>query len=193
MHRVAAIILAAGGSTRFGAPKQLLEFRGETLVAHAARCACEGGCDRVLVLAGAAHAELVDALTGTAARVIAHADWSRGIGSTIAYGVRALRSEKPDALVLLACDQPLVTPSIISALIRQHDLGRKPIVASRYAHTLGIPALFDASCFDALENLLPESGAKSLIHARANDAVAFPDGAIDIDTLADFERLRARE
>lgn len=193
MRHVAAVILAAGGATRFGAPKQLLEFRGATLVAHAARCAREGGCDPVLVIAGETHEKIADALIGTNTQVIAHPDWSNGIGSSIAHGVRALRNEKPQAIILLACDQPLLTPSTISALIKQHDLGRQPIVASRYANTLGIPALFDSSCFDALENLSPESGAKALLQARAHevDAVDFADGAIDIDTPADFEKLRA--
>jgi len=67
----------------------------------------------------------------------------------------------------------------------------KPIVASRYARTLGVPALFDRTCFEALLALPDESGAKTLIDSRAGDVaeIEFEHGAIDIDTPADLERV----
>jgi molybdenum cofactor cytidylyltransferase len=67
----------------------------------------------------------------------------------------------------------------------------KPIVASAYATTLGIPALFDRSCFPDLLRLKEDSGAKKIILARPHDVVSFdfPAGAIDIDTAADYKKL----
>jgi molybdenum cofactor cytidylyltransferase len=96
------------------------------------------------------------------------------------------------AVVLLTCDQPSVQATTINALIAKHDKSRKPIVASRYANTLGVPALFGRSCFEVLLALRGDSGAKSLIADRPDDvaSVAFEEGAIDIDTPRDFQRLR---
>jgi molybdenum cofactor cytidylyltransferase len=81
---------------------------------------------------------------------------------------------------------------IISNLIAAHEKSGKPIVASSYSGTLGIPAFFDRSCFETLLALPDNSGAKALITARPDDvaAVLFEAGAIDIDTPADFEQLR---
>jgi molybdenum cofactor cytidylyltransferase len=92
--------------------------------------------------------------------------------------------------VVLACDQPFVSVEIIRKL-RDED---RPIVASGYAETVGIPALFDARYFDALASLPDAAGAKSLLEAHRPDVavVPFPQGAIDIDTRADYEALSRR-
>jgi CTP:molybdopterin cytidylyltransferase MocA len=92
---------------------------------------------------------------------------------------------------VLASDQPFVDAQTISALTAMWTDSGKPIVASRYANTLGIPALFDRSCFEELLELPDDSGAKALIGSRPDDvaSIEFEQGAIDIDTPADFERL----
>jgi molybdenum cofactor cytidylyltransferase len=98
-----------------------------------------------------------------------------------------------DTVILLTCDQPLVDSSVIAQLIAAQKELHKPIVASSYANTLGVPALFDRSCFEELARLPDDSGAKQLMTARPNDlaAIKFEAGAVDIDTAEDFERLKA--
>lgn len=191
MRDVGAVILAAGGSSRFGAPKQLLNFRGETLVGRAVRALEEAHCAPVVVVVGESGNAIRDALRDSSAAIVENAEWRRGLGTSIRCGLRSC-ADSIGAVVLLACDQPLVDSTIVAALIAEHERSRKPIVASRYANTLGIPALFDRSCFEALRALPDDSGAKSLIAARPNDvaSIAFEDGAVDIDTSEDFERLR---
>ncbi|HEY2138982.1 MAG TPA: NTP transferase domain-containing protein, partial [Chthoniobacterales bacterium] len=95
--------------------------------------------------------------------------------------------------VLLTCDQPSVQAHTIAALFAEHEKTAKPIIASSYAETLGVPALFDSSCFKDLLTLRGDSGAKSLIENRPNDvaSIAFEGGAFDIDTPSDFQRLSA--
>jgi molybdenum cofactor cytidylyltransferase len=85
-----------------------------------------------------------------------------------------------------------VDGSVIAQLIAAQKGTGKPIVASSYANTLGVPALFDRSFFDALLALPNDSGAKSLIEAHRDDtaSIEFDEGAIDIDTPEDFERLK---
>jgi molybdenum cofactor cytidylyltransferase len=124
--------------------------------------------------------------------LVENAEWQRGIGTSIRCGLLAC-GDRIDAVVLLTCDQPFVDALHILKLIAMQATTGNAVVASSYANTLGVPALFDRSCFDALLALPPDAGAKSLIAARSKDAaaVAFEDAAIDIDTPADFERLIA--
>jgi molybdenum cofactor cytidylyltransferase len=193
MRSVGAIILAAGGSSRFGQPKQLLPFRGESLVRRAVRAAAEAGCGRIAVVAGEQRDLIEVELRDAAAFVIHNPQWQRGVGTSIRSGLQHLRNAKSkvDAVVVLACDQPFVDARTISALITMRDDSGKSIVASRYAETLGVPALFDRSCFEALLALPDGSGAKALIESRAAEVaeIEFEQGAIDIDTPDDFARL----
>jgi molybdenum cofactor cytidylyltransferase len=205
MRNLGAVILAAGGSSRLGRPKQLLAFAGETLVRRAVRAASETGCDPVIVVVG----KIGDAIrseldirdsrisSGPALRnltptmIVENAEWRNGIGTSIRRGVQQL-ARSVDAVVLLACDQPFVDASVVGRLIAAWEETGRPIAASCYANTLGVPALFDRSCFEALLSLPDDLGAKSLIAARPGDvaSIAFEDGAIDIDTPEDFANLR---
>ncbi|MEY2483929.1 MAG: molybdenum cofactor cytidylyltransferase [Verrucomicrobiota bacterium] len=193
MPSVGAIILAAGGSERLGRPKQLVIFQGESLARRAVR-AVIAQCSCVAVVVGDLGAEIENNLRASSATIVPNAEWRSGIGTSIRCGLRYLLGSLPDldAVVILACDQPYVEASTIAALIVEHERSGKPIVASRYANTLGIPALFDRSCFDALLALPDQSGAKAIIESRPDDvaSIEFEKGAIDIDTPADFERLR---
>jgi molybdenum cofactor cytidylyltransferase len=204
MRNVAAVILAAGGSSRFGRPKQLLKFRGETLVRCAVRAAAEAGCDPVIVVVGPVSDTIRSEVAiresrissssalwdGARTTIIENAEWRDGVGTSIRRGLQHV-PESVEAVVLIACDQPFVDASVIVGLIAAHEKTGKPMIASSYANTLGVPALFDRSCFGDLLALPADSGAKTLMTARPNDvaAVAFEQGAIDIDTPEDFERL----
>ena len=216
MRNVGAVILAAGGSSRLGQPKQLLIFRGETLVLRAVRAAAEAGCEPILVVVGENSEAIKLALDIRDPRIssfsglervtrtcpppplpprptiIENEEWRRGLGTSIRRGLEQLPNFV-EAVVLLTCDQPYLDASIVSQLIAAREETGKAIVASSYADTLGVPALFDRSCFDDLLALPDDSGAKSLIAARPDEvaAVAFEKGAIDIDTPSDFQRLIA--
>jgi molybdenum cofactor cytidylyltransferase len=194
MRNLGAIILAAGGSSRFGQAKQLLSFQGESLVRRSVRGAIEAGCACVAVIVGDIRDRIEAELRETPAVIVENPEWQRGLGTSIRCGLRHLLSSQPelDAVVLLACDQPFVDASVIMSLIAQQDNTRKPIVACSYANTLGIPALFDRACFESLLALPDGSGAKALIEARSADVaqIEFEKGAIDIDTPADFEGIR---
>ena len=191
---VAAVVLAAGGSIRFGKPKQLAIFQGEPLVRRIVTAAKDAGCAQVVVVVGASAAQITAVLAGLSISIIEHPNWSNGLGSSIAIGVKHAASIIPDldAAILLACDQPFVNAVMLRQLIQMHLENKKPIVASAYAETLGVPALFDRSCFGDLLQLTGDSGAKAIILARRNDVTPFDfsAAAIDIDTAADYEKLR---
>jgi len=190
---IGAVILAAGGSSRFGQPKQLLPFRGKTLVRTIINAACEAGCSSVAVVVASNGEKVHPELAHANVMEVRNANWQREIGSSIRSGVQALTDHAPDveAILLLVCDQPAVNARVIEDLIATHETTKKAIVASSYADTVGVPALFDRSLFERLLSLSDEAGAKSIILQNPERVAqfAFPEGAIDIDTWEDWEKL----
>src|SRR6266480_4704199 len=136
--QIAAVILAAGESSRFGQPKQLIQFRGKTLVRRMVDAASEAGCRPILVVVGNSkqvphvHAPrspkgearllvdaIIDELKKTGATIVANPNWKCGIGTSIRTGIQHLIDTAPavEATVLLTCDQPFVDRAVIAGLI----------------------------------------------------------------------------
>ncbi len=195
MVRVGAVVLAAGSSSRFGEPKQLLELHGEMLVQRIVRVAKEGGCSPVVVVTGASDKPVAAAVADLHPLVIRNENWVRGIGTSIRVGVEQLFACDLNAIVLLACDQPMVDSAVVSALIAEYERSGRPIVASHYANTLGIPALFHRSLFDELLRLPDERGAKMLIQKNPARVAQldFPGGIFDLDTPEDLLAWQERQ
>lgn len=168
--RVVAIVLAAGSSTRLGRPKQAVVIDGETLVQRAERVA-RSVADEVIVV--------TEHLNPDAAE---------GIASSIRTGVRLAGD---DARILITlCDQPLITAEHLRALL---DIDA-PIVATGYAGTAGVPAVFAPSLVPELLALRGDRGARAVIDAHGDIArvVPFEDAAVDIDRENDVRELLSR-
>lgn len=193
MANIGAVILAAGESSRLGQPKQLIQFRGKSLVRRIADAANKAGCSPVTVVIGSDSEEIARELKPTSASIVENENWRNGIGTSIRAGVQSLINCTPslDAVVLLVCDQPMVDAKVIKQLIGAYGKRGKTLVASSYSDTLGVPALFSHSHFDELVALPDSDGAKSIILSKRERVVEFPfpQGEIDIDTIADCERL----
>lgn len=180
-----------------GSPKQTLQFRGESLLRRAALAALGAGCRPVIVVTGA-HSELSRReLEGLDVREVLNARWETGMASSIRAGVEGLVSADADAdaAVLLLCDQPHVTIDVISALVAAHRATGRPVVASTYGGSFGVPALFSRTLFAELRRLEGTSGAKEVIRRHASEAhfLPFPSGEVDVDTPDDFSRLIAKD
>lgn len=189
------ILLAAGGSSRLGRPKQLLLYQGRTLLRHAAETAFASGCRPVVVVLGAQADRLRAEIAGLEVVIADNPDWARGMGSSVRAGLRALEASAPDAagVVLMLCDQPLITAASLDALVQSHIDTSAPLVASEYGGTRGVPAFFGRSLFPDLLALKGEQGAKAVLAAHASEVVALPlpAGVWDVDTASDYERLQA--
>ena len=196
MRAVGAVILAAGESSRLGRPKQLIQFRGKSLLRGAFAAAHDAGCSPIVAVLGSDREGTMRELEGTDAIFVENENWRRGIGTSIRAGVETLlnRSADIETILLLVCDQPFVDAEVIEQIVARYEKTQKPIVASAYAGTLGVPALFHRSVFAELLVLGDESGAKPVI-LRDRDRVSefsFAKGAIDIDTAADYEAVQGR-
>ena len=188
-------MLAAGGSLRLGSPKQLLEYRGMSLLRNAADTAIASGCGPVVVVLGAHADSLRLELERLGVAIVENPNWRDGMGSSIRAGVEHLTGVEPglESILLTLCDQPLVTPEVLRSLVRRHHETRAPIVACAYGDTLGVPALFDAALADELACIPAERGARDLIASYGSRvaSVHVPSAEIDVDTADDYARLLA--
>jgi molybdenum cofactor cytidylyltransferase len=186
LPNVAVILLAAGGSVRLGKPKQLIPFKGLSLIRHIAKISVASEAQSVHVVLGA-YAELLKLqLLGLPVRIVFNNRWGEGVSSSIRAGIDSIdRSAK--AVLLVLCDQPLVSPRLLNRMIESYHLKHPPIVASQYASTLGVPALFDRSLFPELTRLSGDRGAKHIImnHRNKTISIPFPEGIVDIDSFED--------
>ena len=192
---VAAIIVAAGSSSRLGQPKQLVVIDGEPLLQRAIRCAREAGASPVFVVLGA-HRELIEESVelGTA-KIVVNNNWEEGLASSIRTGVKAVQAEAPTAegLLLMSCDQPRVTADHLHRLIQMSYAQSSPTaIASAYGETRGIPAIFPRQAIGDLLALRGDKGARALLAKPPRPVISVPlmGGEIDIDHPDDLEKLR---
>jgi molybdenum cofactor cytidylyltransferase len=188
---VTGVVLAAGGSMRLGEAKQLLPYRGRTLLDATLDMARACGFDQLLVtLGGSAQAvrERVN-LDGTA--VVENPDFGEGCGSSVAAAVGATAA-RADAVVLLLGDQPGVRAADVTRLIR--DAAGTPLGVCRYADGLGHPFWFRRDVFGDLKGMHGDKAVWKLLHSGAYDVTEVAvDGPVpvDVDTREDYERLLA--
>jgi len=189
--RVSAIVLAAGAATRMGRLKQLLPYRGRTLVEHSIRQAMDAGFESVIVVVGAEAQSVMAAIAAEPVEVAHNDAWESGMGSSIAAGMRRVAAGDPDVVAILLADQPLVTSAHLIAMAKLLEPTHIHIVAAEYSGTLGVPALFKREMFPLLAALPPGAGARHLLRgARSHiDVYPLPEAAMDVDTPEDFEAL----
>lgn len=186
-------VLAAGGSSRMGEPKQLLRIDGESLVHRAARIAVEARVGPVVVVLGAEADRIRAEIADLPLRVVLNAGWQEGLASSLRATVEAAEGAQPAArgLLVLPADQPRLTAAHLRALDVAQRAGGAAIVASDYGDHRGPPALFAAARYPALRALRGDAGARELLRGADVLAVAAPPGSgLDLDRPSDFDRLR---
>lgn len=188
---IGLIILAAGGSSRMGTPKQLLLHRGRSFLSYIVEAAIASMCHPIVVVLGANAERLKSEVSPFPVQVVENTRWHQGMSSSIEVGMQALVNQNIEGVVITLCDQPFVSTQIINQLIAAYYSTGKSIVACKYAGTLGVPALFSRALFPELMKLDATTGAKYLIKKYPEQVfcVSFPEGAIDIDTPQDYEHL----
>jgi molybdenum cofactor cytidylyltransferase len=192
--RVAALILAAGRGTRFGAePKVLAEFRGHPLVRHAAKAALDSRAGPVCLVIGAHGTAIRAALAGGDVGFVDNADYAEGLSTSLRAGLAALPSET-DAAVILLGDMPRITSAHIDGLISAYG-GANPrpaAVVPVNGGRRGNPVLLDLrKLAGALSALSGDRGAAPLLAGRDDVVEVEMDAGIafDVDTPESLSAL----
>jgi molybdenum cofactor cytidylyltransferase len=192
--KIAILILAAGSSSRLGQSKQLLEINGEPLLLHSAKTALQSKANKVLVVLGSEREKHDAILKGLPIEIHYNKDWKKGMGNSLKAGISNLTSFDINAVIIMVCDQPLLSSLHLNTIIKKYLSSGAPLIASRYADTDGVPALFDKSLFSELLRLEDEQGAKKIINKYKTSllSIDFPDGEIDLDTAEDYANFQKR-
>lgn len=190
---IGIILLAAGKSSRLGRPKQSLLYNGRTFVQHSLHVALSSAAKLVLVVLGAHADRIKKEIEGIDVHVIENPEWEEGMASSIRSGLKAFNEIAPagEGVILMVCDQPFVTASLLNQLIAAHENTGKPIVACGYENTFGPPVFFHRSFFAELQQLKGDVGARKILsqHAELAEVIPFEEGGYDVDTEADYKRL----
>jgi molybdenum cofactor cytidylyltransferase len=181
---VTGLVLAAGGSSRLGQPKQLLAFGDATLLDHVLDVARRCPFDQVLCVVN----RRLPGIDFHSAQGVVNPDFGRGCSSSIAAALGAVHG---DVLVLMLGDQPGVTADTVAALLAGR--GDAPLAACRYEDGRGHPLAFARSMFGELGSLHGDKGVWKLLDRFADEVVDVPvPGTVprDVDTWEDYEAVR---
>lgn len=191
--KIVTLILAAGSSSRLGQSKQLLQVNGVPMLRKTVVTALEADTNDVVVVLGHKAVQHQQIIMDLNVDIMHHSDWQEGMGSSIKAGVSHILENHPhtQAILVMVCDQPYITTDHLNVLMNSYRTSGAPIVASAYASTTGVPALFDKNMFAELLELENAQGAKKILEKNIQGvlSVEFPKGAIDIDTPADYKKL----
>jgi len=192
-ERIAGIVLAAGESTRYGQPKQLLDWRGQPFVRAVAKTALDAGLSPVVVVTGAHADQIRNAVDDLNVTVVHNADWHRGQGSSIRTGIKA--AENAGGAIFLLTDQPQVTTSILRGLVEKHAEGLYPIVAPMVMDQRANPVLFDHVAFNDLASIEGDTGGRAIFHKHRVEYLPWHDDRLllDVDTPEMYRRLISDE
>ena len=188
---VTGLVLAAGGSTRLGEAKQLLPYRGRTLLDATLDMARACGFDQLVVTLGGSAQAVRDCVDLSGTTIVENPDFGAGCGSSISTAASAT-DVRVQGIVLMLGDQPGVRPDDVRRLIR--DAKATPLGVCRYDDGLGHPFWFRREVFGDLATLHGDKAVWKLLHSGAYPVTEVAvDGPvpIDVDTRADYERLLA--
>ena len=183
--RTAAIILAAGGSSRFGSPKQLARWGEQTFIERVVELALASPARPVMVVLGAEAEQCLPLLKDKPVEIVMNKEWASGQSTSMKVGLAALPPQVNSAVFMLA-DLPGLSSTIIEALIQRHRQTLAPVIWPEFQGQRGNPILFDRTLFAELQQIRGDTGGRPLLKTYQDQAerVAVEDAGI----LLDFDR-----
>jgi len=166
------------------------------LLLRSTKAALASSFEHVVVVLGAQEKEHRSVIAHLPIQIVLNPNWEDGMGSSLKKGLRHLLNIQPEtqAIMIMVCDQPLLTSSHLDKIIAVYKQTQKSIVASHYADSAGVPALFDKSVFSELLDIDDNLGAKKVInrHPEIVEAVDFYGGEIDLDTRIEYLEMSSQ-
>lgn len=193
---VAALILAAGGSSRLGRSKQLEPWGSTTLLGHVVDQARRYPVDEVWVVLGAGADTVLEKLDLSGCGVVENPEWEEGIASSLRVGLDALlQASRVDAALIVIGDQPNVDLRVVAKVVSAGERSTRPVIIPKYRYTWGNPVMVDRSLWPRLMSLEGDEGAQRLFKAHPEWVEEVWTDQLpprDIDTDADVHELRPR-
>ncbi len=190
---IAAVVLAAGLSTRMGRPKQTLLLEGEPMLERVLGNVRGSHVDRIVVVLGAGREEIERKVKFRDETVVVNAGYRLGMSGSLRKGIAAAGPEAEAVLVVLG-DQPYVSRATIDKLVDAYKTSKAKVVAPLYQGRRGNPVLFDRSLFPQILRVRGDRGAKSVVERNADDLLEVEVGdegvLVDIDTPEDIGRRK---
>jgi molybdenum cofactor cytidylyltransferase len=186
--RVTGLVLAAGGSSRLGTPKQLLPYGAVPLLGHVLGVARECRFDQLLCVVGGGASDVLERVDFDGVEVVENTQFGEGCSSSIAAALKVI-DPRCGTLVLMLGDQPGVRAEIVDVLLRA--IGSAPLAVCAYQDGRGHPIAFARSTFPELAALHGDKGVWKLLDRRADDVIEVPiSGPVppDVDTWEDYRR-----
>ncbi|MPZ12962.1 MAG: NTP transferase domain-containing protein [Chloroflexi bacterium] len=191
---VAAIVLAAGESSRMGQPKPLLPLDGETFLGHLLAEIRSSRVDQTIVVVGHRPDVILSAMPEIAPLVVVNHNYALGQLSSLRVGLDTL-GERADAILLSLADHPFASHTLIDTIIDAHERSQSPIVIPVHQGRRGHPTLFARSLFPELRSAPLDQGARVVVHAHAADVLELPtdDAGVvaDVDTPEQYAQWLA--
>ena len=190
-EQTAGIILAAGKATRFGAPKQILDWKGKPFVRQVAETALHSGLWPVVVVTGAFSADVESALSNLPVKIIHNPNYTQGQSTSIRAGIEVISRQAGAAIFLLA-DQPQIPTEVIRALVETHTRDLSPIIAPLVLEEKRAnPVLFDRVTFPSLLNITGDVGGRAIFSDYKVEYLPWHDDRLllDVDKPEDYQRL----
>ena len=187
---IAGIILAAGRSSRFGEPKQLLLWKGHPIIRHVILAAIKAGLDPIVVVVGSSGQEIEKVISDLPVRIVDNPEWINGVSSSIRVGISSLRRDV-GGVVFLQADQPQTSYVLIEKLVQAHQETLNSIIAPLINGDQGNPVLFDEKVFKDLKMLEGDIGGRALFSQFPVQWLTWQDlnQLFDIDTPDDYKKF----
>jgi molybdenum cofactor cytidylyltransferase len=191
-RRPAAIVLAAGGSSRFGSPKQLARWNDQSFIERVVDVALASPVRPVIVVLGAEVSQSRTALGQRPVEIVINKAWAEGQSTSMQAGLAALPSNIGSALFMLV-DLPGITPDVVKAVVQRHRETLAPIVWPEFRGKRGHPVLFDRTLFPDLMQVSGDTGGRPVLLAykdRAERVTVESEGILqDFDRPEDLEAV----
>lgn len=194
MPEIPILLLAAGGSSRMGQPKQLLPWGNQTLIGHQIQTLLETG-QPVNVAIGSDSDLIISVIEKFPVNIVINANWESGMGSTISLGIRQIQQKFPNAngVLITLLDQPLITSAYLEKIRTAfRTVSRQIIVSKSASGWTGVPVLFDKCYFEELSGLKNDEGAKKIILRHPENVTHVEAGELldDMDTQEAYRQMQ---
>ena len=191
---VAAVVLAAGDSTRLGQPKQLIPIAGRPALAYTLDALRRSSVDRIVLVLGHAAEEIKQAIDIDGLTIVENDAYAQGQSTSVLAGIRSLPADIGAALMVVG-DQPQLSPMVVDALAAAYRETGGPFIVPLYEGEWGNPVLLARGTWQFLEGLKGDTGARPILRKNMDMVLELPvpgPAPDDIDTIEDYERARMR-